>query len=74
MLFPTWNFTAKGERFSSSVAETHSTGREFQQLQAWNHNSFPKLLLLDIMCSICKSNQQTIPQMTASTARFSEFL
>lgn len=39
MLFPTWNFTAEGERFSSSAAETQSTGGEFQQLQAWNHLS-----------------------------------
>lgn len=74
MLFPTWNFTAEGGRFSSSTAETHSTGREFLQLQAWKHNSFPKLLLLDVMCSICKSSQQTIPQITASPARLSEFL
>lgn len=63
MLFPTWNFTAEGGRFSSTAAETHSTGREFQQLQACSHNTFPKLLLLDLMCSICRSCQQTFPQI-----------
>lgn len=74
MLFPRWNFTAEGARFS--LVLQICTVLEEKLNSSWppNCDSFPKLGLLDVMCSISKSSQQTIAQITAFPARFSVFL
>lgn len=70
MLFPRWNFAAEGGRFFSGAVEMQSTKRNLSSSWAPNHASFPKLGLLEVMCSISKSSQQTVDQITASPARF----
>ena len=74
MLFPRWNFTAEGGRFSLVLLKRTALEEKLNSSWAPKGDSFPKLGLLDVMCSISKSSQQTIAQITASPARFSVFL
>lgn len=59
MLFPRWNFATEGGRFFSGTVEIQSTKRKLSSSWATNHASFPKLGLLEVMCSISKSRQLT---------------
>lgn len=67
-------FHCRGRQNFPFAVEMHSAKEKLSSFWAPNHDSFPKPGLLEIMCSIIKSSQQAIAQITASPARFSIFL